>query len=300
MHHFFLNLSTIDKIVHTLSEWLDGIIHKLPNIILALFIFVLFWFIGRLLKKTVKRFLFKARMQESIKAIIARTVFLVSIFFGFFLALVALDIDKMITSVLAGAGVAALAIGLALQGTLSNTFSGIVLSFLPNLKIGDWVETNGHAGTIVDINLRSVTVIEPDNNLVVIPNSKIIENPFKNYSLTERSRIVIECGVGYESDLEFVRKITVEAIEANFEQRGVEKVEFFYTEFGDSSINYRLRFWVDVRNRINILTARSEAILIIKKTYNKHNINIPFPIRTLDFGKNKFQSETITVQQKQP
>ena len=148
---------------------------------------------------------------------------------------------------------------------------------------------------MVDINLRSVTILESDNNFVVIPNSKIIEAPFKNFSGTNRSRIVVKCGVGYESDLEFVKKVTIDAVTGEFKQIGNEKIELFYTEFGDSSINYLIRFWADVRDRRDILKAQSAAIMAIKKAYNENNINIPFPIRTLDFAKNKFRSEVITI-----
>ncbi len=197
---------------------------------------------------------------------------------------------------MAGAGVIGLAIGLALQGTLNNTFSGIILSFLPNIKIGDWIETNNHAGRVVDINLRSVTILESDNNFVIIPNSKIIEAPFKNFSGTTRSRIVVKCGVGYESDLEFVKKVTTETIAEIFKQSGNEQIELFYTEFGDSSINFVIRFWADVRDRRDITKAQSAAIMAIRKAYNENDINIPFPIRTLDFAKNKFRSEVITIQ----
>lgn len=201
----------------------------------------------------------------------------------------------MLTSVLAGAGVIGLAIGLALQGTLNNTFSGIILSFLPDIKIGDWIETNSHAGRVVDINLRSVTILETDNNFVIIPNSKIIEAPFKNFSGTTRSRVIVECGVGYESDLEFVKKVTTNAVAEIFKQNGNEQIEHFYTKFGDSSINYVIRYWADVKDRRDITKAQSDAIMAIKKAYNENNINIPFPIRTLDFAKNKFRSEVITI-----
>lgn len=286
---------TLDKLVDKLSGWGEGFILKAPNFVIALLVFILFWQIGKYFGRFLKNVLLKRVAQESIKAIIARTSFIVIVLIGFFIALGILDLDKVLTSVLAGAGVIGLAIGLALQGTLNNTFSGIILSFLPNIKIGDFIETNNHAGRVVDINLRSVTILESDNNFVVIPNSKIIEAPFKNFSGTNRSRIVVKCGVGYESDLEFVKKVTIDAVNGEFKQIGNEKIELFYTEFGDSSINYLIRFWADVRDRRDILKAQSAAIMAIKKAYNENNINIPFPIRTLDFAKNKFRSEVITI-----
>lgn len=295
MSNYFDITSALEKIAEKLSIWGESIILKAPNFILAILVFILFWFAGKYISHFIKKVLLKKVGQESIKAIMARTTFIVIAIIGFFTALAILDLDKVLTSVLAGAGVVGLAIGLALQGTLHNTFSGFILSFLPNIQIGDWIISNNHEGRVVEINLRSVTLIEADNNAVVIPNSKLIDSPFKNFSGSTRSRIFVECGVGYESDLEFVKKVTVETIAELFTQKGHEEIEFFYTEFGDSSINYLVRYWANVKNRKDILIAQSEGILAIKKAYNQNNINIPFPIRTLDFGKNKFRSETINI-----
>ena len=152
---------------------------------------------------------------------------------------------------------------------------------------------------MVDNNLRSVIIQTVDYNLVVIPNSKIVDAPFKNFSRTPRGRIILTCGVGYESDLPKVQEITENAIKEIFDQRPGESVQFFYTEFGDSSINYQLRFWANVANQGDVYKAQHDAILAIKAAYNKNNINIPFPIRTLDFDKNKFRSETIEIRNKE-
>lgn len=289
----------LEKLMGKLSGWGEDILLKVPNLILAIFTFVIFWYIGKYFSKLLKNVFLKKVKQESVKMIIAKTSFIVFVVIGFFIALGILDLDKVLTSVLAGAGVVGLAIGLALQGTLNNTFSGVVLSFLPRIQIGDWVETNGHSGRIIDITLRNVVIRDTHNHIILIPNSKIMENPFKNYSDTERARVIVSCGVGYESDLEFVKKLTTETIEKIFKPQYNEEVEFIYTEFGDSSINFDIRFWIDAKDNRQMLLAQSEAILAIKKAYNENDINIPFPIRTLDFGKNKFRSETLTVQNKE-
>lgn len=286
-----------EKIMDKLYGWGEDMILATPNFLLAIVVFVAFWYVGKYLGHFIKRVLLQKVGQESIKAILARTAFIITVLIGFFTALAILDLDKVLTSVLAGAGVVGLAIGLALQGTLHNTFSGFILSFLPNIQIGDWIVTNNHEGKVIDINLRSVIIMEADNNAVMIPNSKIIDSPFKNFTGTKRSRITISCGVGYESDLEVVKQVTTNAIERVFNQQTNknEEIEFFYTEFGDSSINYVIRFWTAAKDRKDILSAQSAGIMAIKAAYNTHNINIPFPIRTLDFGKNKFRSDTITI-----
>lgn len=285
----------LDLLIDKLQRWGEAFILKLPNFIVALLVFILFWILAKYVSKFIRRILMRSVTQQSIKVMAGKTSFAITVLIGFFLALGIMDLDKVLTSVLAGAGVVGLAIGLALQGTLSNTFSGVLLSFLPQLQLGDWVETNGFSGFVEDINLRSVIIKEADNNYVVIPNSKIVDSPFKNFSRTKRSRVFINCGVGYESDLEQVQELTVKTITELFTQADGESIEFYYQEFGDSSINFVVRFWSDVSKKKDVLTAQNKAIIGIKKAFDANDINIPFPIRTLDFDKNKFRSETITI-----
>ncbi len=285
----------LGKLIDKLQGWLDAFILKIPNLIAAIIVVILFWILAKYISKFIRNILMRHVRQQSIKMMMGKLGFAIIVLIGFFLALGILQLDKVLTTILAGAGVIGLAIGLALQGTLSNTFSGVMLAFLPNLQLGDWVETNGFAGRVLDISLRSVTITESDNNHVVIPNSKIVDSPFKNYSQTKRSRVFINCGVGYESDLEKVEELTINTLAEHFKSEAGEEIEFYYQEFGDSSINFVVRFWIDANKKKDILKAQNIAVKAIKKAYDANGINIPFPIRTLDFNKNKFRSETITI-----
>ncbi|MGB3146003.1 MAG: mechanosensitive ion channel family protein, partial [Maribacter sp.] len=231
-----------------LDGWLDAIILKLPNFVMAILVMVLFYFLAKGIRKVLKRTVLTRISQVSIREIIAKVVFVSIILIGFFIALGVLDLDKVLTSILAGAGVVGLAIGLALQGTLSNTFGGLILSFMPQLKINDFINADGISGFVTEITLRNIILKKPDNTIVVIPNSKFIDGSFTNYSMNKRNRIFVNCGVGYESDLQMVEDLTVKIIADNFEQQDDEQVEFFFTEFGDSSINFMVRFWADCVN----------------------------------------------------
>ncbi|WP_417886166.1 mechanosensitive ion channel family protein [Zunongwangia sp.] len=277
---------SLDSLVDKLSSWLENIILNLPNIILAVLVFVLFIIGAKYLGKLVNRLLTPHVKQDSIRSITVKVLKATIILIGFFISLGLLNLNQLLTSILAGAGVVGLAVGLALQGPLNNSFSGVILSFLPELQIGDWVETNGYAGTVTEINLRSIKIKQNDNNFVIIPNSKIVDDAFKNYSSTNRTRVIVNCGVGYSSDLEKVKKLTKDTIADLYTQNNQEEVEFMYTEFGDSSINFIVRFWIDATKNYEILVAKSNAIIQIKKAFDKEGINIPFPIRTIDFSNN--------------
>lgn len=280
-----------------LDGWLDAIILKLPNLAVAILVMLIFYIIARLVRKVSIKFIFRKISDDAVKIILSKMIFALIMIVGFFIALGVLELDKALTSILGAAGVVGLAIGLALQGTLSNTVGGLMLSFLPKIRIGDFIQTGNYSGYVTEINLRNVTIRETDNDFVIIPNSNFISNPFTNYSLNERSRVTVSCGVGYEDDLQKVEDLVVRIMSENFEQRDNESIEFFFTEFGDSSINFMTRFWISATKPKPKLEAQHRAIKLIKKNFDEVGINIPFPIRTLDFGKNKLQMVSNTSQQ---
>ena len=215
------------KLIEKLQGWGESLILKLPNFIIAILVFCVFWFLAKYVSKLVRNVIMRGVKQDSIRVMGGKTAFAITVLIGFFIALGVMDLDKVLTSVLAGAGVVGLAIGLALQGTLNNTFSGVILSFMPRLQLGDWVETNDYSGFVEDITLRNVTLRQSDNNYVIVPNSSIVDSPFKNWSQTARSRIFISCGVGYESDLEAVKKLTLETLKKD-DDEGTEHYKYIF------------------------------------------------------------------------
>lgn len=274
------------KLWDKLDGWLDALILKLPNIVMAILIMTAFYFIARGLARFFKNVLLKRITQVSIREIISKMIFITVLLIGFFISAGVLGLDRLLTGILAGAGVIGLAIGLALQGTLSDTFGGVVLSFLPHIRINDYIESDTTKGLVSEINLRNIMIQRTDGNYVIVPNSKFMEKPFTNYSLSSRSRISVGCGVGYESDLQQVEDLVTKIITENFEQRTGEQVEFYFTDFGDSSINFITRFWVDMTRIREEYAAKHKAIKLIRQHFRENKINIPFPIRTLDFAKN--------------
>ncbi|WP_405293000.1 mechanosensitive ion channel family protein [Algibacter sp. Ld11] len=272
-------------LVTKLEGWFSTIIEYLPNLALAILVSVAAYFIAKYVNNFTYKIISKRVKQDSVSKMMSRIAAVVVVLLGLYISLGILNLSKTLTSLLATAGVAGLAIGLALQNTLSNTVAGISLSFREKIQIGNWVETNGHSGEVMDINLKEFVIKEADNNIVILPNKMILENPLKNYSLTTKMRVALECGVGYESNLEDVKALTQKTIANTFDQvKSAEDVEFYYTEFGDSSINYLCRFWIDADSMLEKFKAKTDAIIEIKKAYDKAGINIPFPIRTLEFN----------------
>lgn len=180
-----------NNMLNRVSSWIDSAILNLPNLLIAIIIFVAAYWLSRTLDGWANKAMKKVIKQASIRGLISNVLSIIIIALGLFLALEVLNLDEVLKSLLAGAGVAGLAIGLALQGTLANTFSGIFLAVKDVLNVGDWVETNGFAGRVTEIDLRNTKIKEADNNIVVIPNQLVLDNPFKNYGLTIESEPVL-------------------------------------------------------------------------------------------------------------
>jgi small-conductance mechanosensitive channel len=171
-----------------------------------------------------------------------------------------------------------LAVGLAFQDPILNVISGIILSVRDRpFKLGDLIRTNGHYGHVKRITIRTTIIKSLTGEEIIIPNKSVVQNPLVNYSFSTNRRVDIACGVEYSSDLEEVQKTAVNAIENSIKELDGKEVEFMFTEFGDSSINFTLRYWIEETGEKNFLISRG--------AFDEKGISIPFPIRTLEFSQ---------------
>jgi small conductance mechanosensitive channel len=179
-----------------------------------------------------------------------------------------------------------LALGFAFQDLAGNLISGVGLAVHRKwpFKIGDLVETNGVFGKVEKIHLRTSLIRTLDGKLVVVPNKHIYQNEVTNYTVSGRRRVDVECGVSYGENLEHVRDVVRDALRGVCGQEDPDAVEVFFTGFGASSIDLVGRFWIDYAKQPDFLQARSDAVIAVKTAFDEHDITIPFPIRTLDFG----------------
>ena len=190
-----------------------------------------------------------------------------------------------ITPLIAGVGLGALAIGLALQSTLTNFFAGVhILSDKP-IRVGDFIELDENtSGTVEDIGWRSTRIRMLTDNLLIIPNGKLAESNIINYSMPKQDlSIWVPCGVAYESDLKKVEKVALEvAKEIQNTIPGAVKdfdPQFRYREFGDSNINFITILRIE--EPIKRFIVRNEFIKALKERFDKEKIEISWPIRKI-------------------
>jgi small conductance mechanosensitive channel len=279
--------NAFNLLIQKLTNWFNDIILILPNLLVSLVIIVLVFVFARSLRKLIHKIISRFTSNLPINNFITGFIHYSLIIIGFVLALSILHLDKAVTSILAGAGVVGIALGLAFQNPIKNTVSGFIMSYRKYYNIGDRVETNGYYGTIEYIGIRVSELRLTTGELVILPNDIIVNETFKNVSSTTKRAIVINVGVSYKDDLEKVERVVKATIATKVEHLKTEDIEVYFKEYDSSSINFMLRFWIENLNDKHYQQIKSIAIIEIKKAFDEAGITIPFPIRTLDFGNNE-------------
>ena len=278
----------VKNIYNTLTEklagWLQTFIEMLPNLVVAILVVIVFYTVGKLLRKAVNKLLRSVTDNKTIIDLLENIVGILIVGIGVFIALGILNLSGAVNKLLAGAGIIGLALGFAFQDIAANFISGIFLSIRHPFGKGDIIESQGHYGTVQKINLRCTLIETPQGQIVYLPNKDVYGDDLVNYSKNHTRRIDLSCGVSYGDDLEKAKKVAIEAVEGLSNYDSSRGVDFFYDEFGGSSINFKIMFWVDFAKNPDYLSARSDAIIAITKKFDENDIMIPFPIRTLDFG----------------
>ncbi len=267
-----------------LLHWLKELIILLPNILLAAAIVVFGWLLAKLVRSLISKMLARSKLGLSLRRLIADGIALLVMMVGLFGALSVMHLDKTVTSILAGAGIIGLALGFAFQDIAANFISGVAMAVQRPIRAGELVEVAGKLGVVERIDLRTTELRDLQGLQVIIPNKDIFQNALTNYTRNGERRIDLELGVSYGDDLAKVEAVTVEAVKTMDGLLPGHEVELFFKEFGDSSINLEVRFWVSSKSQGYYKGRKSAAIVAIKAAYDKNDIMIPLPIRTMDFG----------------
>ncbi len=277
-------------LIGKLNAWFDGLVALLPNLVVAVLIVVAAAFLARLARRVVQGVLHRvtehAPQARNVIDLLSTLAYVAVLAVGAFLALRVIGLDGVVTTLLAGAGIVGLALGFAFQDIAANFIAGVLMAVRNPFVVGEIIETNGFTGPVREITLRSTILDTFQGQKVILPNSKVFGDPIVNYSARRERRVDLACGVGYGDDLAHAQRVAVAAVEGLGVRRSDRAVQLYFTEFGDSSINFVVRFWVDFGAQTDFLEAQSQAIIAIKRAFDGAGVTIPFPIRTLDFDPN--------------
>lgn len=263
-----------------LSIWIRLAIRYIPKIAVALLLLVFFTFLSRWISRWMIRGLDRVSSNVSLINLTAALIRVLVVAVGLFVALGVLGLDKTVTSLLAGAGVIALAVGFAFQDLTTNFISGAMIALARPIQVGDTVETNGYTGKVVDIKLRSIVIDNGQGQTVEIPSKDVFQKPITNYSRIGQRRIEVAAGISYLDDLGTAQRAAVEAVTRLPFVLSQPAIDFHYRNFGDANIQFVLWFWI--KPNTSPQTALSEAIIAIKKAFDENHILIVFAAQTFD------------------
>ena len=242
------------------------------NLLTAIVIF----YVGRMAVNLITRGIHKVMTSQEVdKTLISFVTNLVSMILLVIVVIAAVGaLGVQTTSFIAIIGAAGLAVGLALQGSLSNFASGVLIIIFRPYKVGDFIEGAGIAGVVVDVQILTTILKTGDNKQIILPNSQIMGGIITNYSANDTRRVDMVVGVSYEDDLDKVRKTIEELIAAEDRILDDPAPTIAVSELADSSVNFVVRPWVKTADYWGVKFDLTEAI---KKRFDQDGISFPFP-----------------------
>ncbi|MBW7982939.1 small-conductance mechanosensitive channel MscS [Enterobacillus tribolii] len=269
------NFDVVDSI-NNAGSWLvkneDLLIHYAVNIVAAIVILIVGSIVAKIVSGTVIR-LMKARgVDITVANFLAALVRYGIIAFTIIAALGRIGVQT--ASVIAVLGAAGLAVGLALQGSLSNFAAGVLLVLFRPFRAGEFVDLGGVSGTVRDVQIFSTTLLTSDNKTIVVPNGKIIAGNIINYSREPNRRVDIVVGVAYDADIDVVKKVLGDIVANDKRIKHDNGVTIRLNEMAPSSLNFVVRVWT---TNAEYWPVYFDLMENFKRALDANSINIPFP-----------------------
>lgn len=262
---------------------LNGFIVMLPNIFLAIIVFILFFFAARWLKKLVKRLTRRHRQARNLGMVLGRLAQGVVILIGLFVALSIIIPTFRVGDLVQLLGISGVAIGFAFRDILQNFLAGILILLTEPFQIDDQIVFNDFEGTVENIETRATTIRTYDGRRIVIPNSELFTNSVTVNTAFDSRRMEYDIGVGYGDDLKRAKQLILEAIYNVDEVSREPAPDVLVVDLEESSVNIRARWWIKPPRRIDDLISRDKVLTAIKNKLAANGIDLPFPTQQILF-----------------
>ena len=262
---------------------INGVIAMLPNIVVALIVFLIFYAIAREIKWLVRRITTKHRHARNLGLVLGRLSQGIIILVGLFIAL-----SIVIPSFKAGdlvqlLGISGVAIGFAFRDILQNFLAGILILLTEPFHIDDQIVFKGFEGTVENIQTRATTIRTYDGRRIVIPNSELFTNSVMVNTAFENRRMEYEVGIGYNDDIDQAKQLILEAIASVDEVLKDPPPDALVVALAESTVNIRARWWISPPRRADALETQDKVLTAIKKKLTANGIDLPFPTQQILF-----------------
>ncbi|MGK7909510.1 MAG: mechanosensitive ion channel family protein [Synechococcus sp.] len=261
----------MDQLITFIQE---NLVEFAQGIIAAILILLIGFWGAKFVRRIVKQLLVKWQVDATLIGFLGNLAYIAVCGVVIMAALGSVGVQT--ASLVAIFGAAGLAIGLALQGSLSNFAAGVMMLFFRPFKVGDLIEGGGVTGFVEEIQLFTTTIVTPDNKFAIVPNAKISGDNIVNYSTKPFIRLDMVFGVGYEADIDRVKSIIEDELASDERILKDPAPTVAILELGDSSVNFAVRPNVTVANYWGVYFDTHERL---KKRFDREGISIPFPQR---------------------
>lgn len=265
------------------QEMINSFIILLPNLILALIVFFIFFLVARSIKQMVRRFTHNRRHARNLGLVLGRLAQGATVLIGLFIAL-----SIVIPSLKAGdlvqlLGISGVAIGFAFRDILQNFLAGILILLTEPFQINDQIIFKGYEGTVENIQTRATTIRTYDGRRIVIPNSELFTNSIIVNTAFDNRRLEYDIGIGYGDNIEEAKQLILEAM---YETEGVLKQpepDAIVVALAESTVNIRARWWIQPPRRADALNLQDKVLTAIKNKLVSNGIDLAFPTQVILF-----------------
>lgn len=279
------DLNVVDSI-NGAGSWLVNnqalLLSYAVNIVAALAIIIIGLIVARIISNAVNRLMISRKIDATVADFLSALVRYAIIAFTLIAALGRVGVQT--ASVIAVLGAAGLAVGLALQGSLSNLAAGVLLVMFRPFRAGEYVDLGGVAGTVLSVQIFSTTMRTADGKIIVIPNGKIIAGNIINFSREPARRNEFIIGVAYDSDIDQVKQILTDIIQSEDRILKDREMTVRLNELGASSINFVVRVWSNSGDLQNVYW---DVLERIKREFDAAGISFPYPQMDVNFKRVK-------------
>ena len=269
-------------IMTSANHLLQQMISRIPYLIVASLVFVIFWVLSIFFKKAVTRILGSRKHHQNLVTVFRRVGSALILFLGFMVAMI-IAVPSFTPGKLIGAlGIGSVAIGFAFKDIFQNLLSGILLLLSEPFRIGDQIISGNFEGTVEDIQIRATTIRTYDGRKVVIPNSQLYTSTMTVNTAYSQRRLEFDVGIGYENNIVDAQRVILNVLKAAPTVSKLAEPSVIATALADSSVVLRVRWFIDDGTQNNRVASINEVIILVKEALEEANISIPFPVTTLD------------------
>ena len=244
------------------------------KVLAAIIILIIGRWVAKGICKLIGRMMERSKIDPTVRRFTVNMAYIALVAFVVLAALSQLGIQT--TSFIAVLGAAGLAVGLALQGSLANFAAGFLMIIFRPIRVGDYIEGAGVAGTVEEVGIFTTTLVSPDNKTVIIPNAGLTGGNIVNWTLKGTRRVDLIIGIGYGDDIDKAKQLMKDILAQDDRILKEPAPLVAVVELGDSSVNFVVRPWVKASDYWGV---HMETIEKIKKAFDAEGINIPFPQR---------------------